>query len=91
LIIRARGVFVDEVAQPGVAVRVGVSVAEPVGVGVPVLVAVDVFVAVFVGEGVDVGFPQVVTGLDEVCGSLGFRRKKSVALSFESLQLKDES
>lgn len=53
---------------------------------VPVRPAAD---AVAVKSGL--GSPQLVMGLEEFCGSLGLRRKKSVELLFESMQLKDGS
>jgi hypothetical protein len=69
--------------------EVGVLVGVPVAVGV--LDAVGVFdgvgvsVAVEVEVGVAVGFPHVLIGLEEFCGSLGLRRKKSDALLLESM------
>ncbi|MCI0552201.1 MAG: hypothetical protein L0287_14715 [Anaerolineae bacterium] len=75
----------------GVRVIVGVLVGVFVVVGDNVEVGDDVEVEVEVGDGVCVGLPQVIIGLDEFCGSLGTRRKKSVELLFESVQLPEAS
>jgi len=96
-----------EAAVPAQATSLMITLRKPTGVGVRVIVGVLVGVWVVVGVDVavgeevevgdevrvivGVGFPQVVIGLIEFCGSLGLRRKKSVELLFESVQLPETS
>ena len=91
----------EEAAVPAQATSLIIKLRKPAGVAVLVGEGVSVAVAVLVGVGVSVGddvnvavgvgSPQVVIGLDEFCGLLGLRRKKSEALLFESMQLPDPS